>query len=124
MKKKMIISTVIILGIIYGYWYLFLMVYEVKVMLTPAIKELNKNEVVTISIIPINSSGKRIYIREIAGDFIFESGNELVTILEKSDKRGILILKAGELSGELKIMVKPVKSLLPTRVTLAVNADL
>ena len=118
----LIAVLIIVIAGLFVYKYIF-NIYELEISVTPKELFADYHSTVVIRAIPVNSSGKKIPFRKVSAEFEFKQGKELVTI-ENSDKaEGLLILKAKDKTGEVILVVKTEKSLLPSLVQIPVRPN-
>jgi len=114
----LVVIVIIILGLL-AYMNIF-NIYEVTIRVEPNEIFADNQSVITITAVPLNSFGKKVPFRDVKAKFEISEGKELVTVLKKDEKKGILILKSTNKTGRVEIIVISDKSLLPTIVDFTI----
>ena len=114
----LVVIVIIILGLL-AYMNIF-NIYEVTIRVEPNEIFEDNQSVITITAVPLNSFGKKVPFRDVNAKFEISEGKELVTVLKKDEKKGILILKSTNKTGRVEIIVISDKSLLPTIVDFTI----
>ena len=125
MNKNVLFYVVIILvGIIsLALWQYVLVVYEVRIDVTPNQLFADNTSSCTIKVVPLNSFGRVAPFRSASAKFEIESGEDLIIVLEKNEKEGMLKIQALNNEGELVIFVNSKLSLLPSKVIIPINKN-
>ncbi len=123
-RNQILLLSVLIFLIItlLAYMYLF-NIYETEISVTPKELFADNHSIVVIRVIPLNSFGKRIPFRKVPAEFEIIEGKDQVTVEKLNRDEGILVLKAGAKTGEVSIIVKSEKSLLPSYVLIQVKPN-
>lgn len=108
----------ILVYIIHQYIY---SIYEVKVVAKPdTIPPDNKSKTI-ISVIPINSLGKKVPFRSVPVNFNIIEGENLILTEYKNSKKGIAVLRVKDKPGLVKIEIISNYSLFPNIIEINVN---
>ena len=108
----------ILVYIIHQYIY---SIYEVKVVAKPdTIPPDNKSKTI-ISVIPINSLGKKVPFRSVPVNFNIIEGENLILTEYKNSKKGIVVLRVKNKPGLVKIEIISNYSLFPNIIEINVN---
>lgn len=120
MSTTIIIALVAIILIILGLfsWFYLLNVYETRVLVNPKSLNVNFDSTIEIIVIPLNSFGRRILLRNISTSFEVSSGNGLVKIKEKGPDR--IRLQSLFQTGKVEILVTPEFSLFPSNIVIEI----
>lgn len=96
-------------------------IYEVTAVAKPAtIPPDNKSQTI-ISVIPINSFGKKIPFRSVSTNFNFIEGEKLILTEYKNNKKGIIVLRVKDKPGLVKIEIISNYSLFPNIIEIDVS---
>lgn len=122
-RQILLISSIIIItaGLL-AYMYIF-NIYEVEISVTPKELFADYHSTVVIRAVPLNSFGKKIYFRKASAEFEIKEGKDLITIEKLNKADGILVIKAKDRTGNVSILVKPEKSLLPSLVQIPIKPN-
>jgi hypothetical protein len=120
----MIIILVIVFLITFSAAYHFLFsIYEVEVK-TNYIKNYNGDASdVTVSVIPINSLGKKIVFRNVHAEFEITSGANFADIILCDNKNGKMIIRIKRNREVITVRVKSKYALMPSEIKIPVPAD-
>lgn len=110
---------VLSLTVLYIVYYFIFNIYEVELSVDPIELKTDNNSTAKISIKPINSLGKEVPYRKVNSEIKFISGIDLVTIISNEDR--IIILKAKNKKGLVKIEIDSKFSLLPNVIEIKIN---
>ncbi|NUN10340.1 MAG: hypothetical protein HUU54_14295 [Ignavibacteriaceae bacterium] len=69
----------------------------------------------TIEVVPVNGLGFKVPFRNVRTVFTFERGKELIDVILEDRENGKLVIRSQQKTGEVEIIVKPEKSLFPTK---------
>lgn len=123
-SRQILIITVLIIMMagLFAYMYVF-NIYEVEISVTPKELFADNHSTVVIRAVPLNSFGKKILFRKASAEFEIKEGKELVTIEKLNTAGGILVLKAKDKTGNVSIIVRPEKSILPSLVQISIRPN-
>lgn len=108
----------ILVYIIHQYIY---SIYEIKVVAKPdTIPPDNKSKTI-ISVIHINSLGKKVPFRSVPVNFNIIEGENLILTEYKNSKKGIAVLRVKDKPGLVKIEIISNYSLFPNIIEINVN---
>ena len=115
-KYIFIVSSLLILSfIIYN---LLFNIYEIVIKKEPEIIFADTYSQIKIIIQPVNSLGWEIPFRKAGGKFKIIEGRNLITVIFKDEKKGILILKSTGVPGRIEIIVDSEYSLLSSLIKI------
>ena len=77
---------------------------------------------IKIEAVPINAFGWKIPFRKSRAEFDIIEGENLVDVIQKNEKDGLIILRAKGIPGKVEISVKTKFSLFPNLVTVEIFA--
>jgi hypothetical protein len=98
-------------------------IYEVIVLKEPSALFADNQSQVTVTTVPVNSTGKKAWFRNSSAEFRIIEGTKLVEIVLKDEESGILILKAKNEKGKVVIEVISKYSLLPILVEIPIHPN-
>ena len=125
MRRKNIYLLLFLVSVIaafFLYMYVF-NIYEVEVSVNPRELFADGKSTLKIEAVPLNSFGKRAPFRNVSAEFNFTEGSDLVSVITRDEKNGVIVLKAKFTPGKVEVMVKPEKSLLPSLVEIQINPN-
>ena len=123
-RNQILLLSVLIFLIITLLAYMYLLnIYETEISVTPKELFADNHSIVVISVIPLNSFGKKIPFRKVSAEFEIIEGKDLVSVEKLNRSEGFLVLKAGDKTGAVSIIVKSEKSLLPSYVRIPVKPN-
>ena len=124
MITTIIIALVVVILLILGLlsWFYFFNVYETRVLVNPKSLITNFDSTIEITVIPLNSFGRRILLRHISAGFEIIRGNSLVKIIEKESDR--IRLQFLSQVGKVEISVNPTVGLFPSIIEIEIVEEL
>lgn len=125
MRRKniyLILFFVSVIAAFFLYMYVF-NIYEVEVSVYPRELFADGKSTLKIEAVPLNSFGKRALFRNVSADFNFTAGKDLVSVITRDERNGVIVLRAKFTPGKVEVMVKPEKSLLPSLVEIQINPN-
>ena len=123
--KPYILIVIILLILIsaFIFYYYTMNIYEVIYEVEPADLFADNQSTVKIEAVPLNALGFRAIGRSAPAEFNIIEGGEIVTIIKKDTRRGILILRGGVTPGQVTIRIKSKYALLPSEVKVMVYTN-
>ncbi len=99
-------------------------IYEVVYRIEPkALYADNKSEI-TITAVPVNGLGGRAWFRKAPASYEIIEGNDLVDVIRNDKSTGMLILRAKDRPGTVRITVKSLFALLPSPIDINIYPNL
>ncbi len=102
----------------YGIYYYVFSIYEIIYRLEPNELYSDYSSKIKLSIIPLNSIGKKVPIRYSRTKFEIKSGDELVNIITENCKKGQLIIQTKHMHGKVIVLFKSEHALFPSSVEI------
>ncbi len=119
-----IILTLILLIAVFAVHNYLVSVYEVVYTVEPeALYADNKSEV-TVTAVPLNGLGGRAWFRKAEASYTITEGNDLILVIKNDETEGILVLRAKDKAGTVRIKAKSPLAFLPSRITVNIYANL
>jgi hypothetical protein len=124
LKNYMMIILIVVFLIAFSAVYHFLFsIYEVEVK-TNFIKNYSGDTSdVKVSVIPINSLGKKIIFRKVHAEFEITSGANFADIILCNKKKGKMVLRVNRNRDVIIVRVKSKYALMPSEVEIPDSAD-
>ncbi len=95
-------------------------IYEVIYKIEPeALYADNKSEV-TVTAVPLNGLGGRAWFRKAEASYTITEGNDLVQVIQNDGSKGMLVLRAKDKTGTVRITAKSPLALLPSPIVIDV----
>ncbi len=104
-------------------WQYVLVVYEVRIDVDPEELFADNSGICVIRAVPLNSFGKAAPFRSSGTTFEFETGKDLIKIIEENGDIGLLKFQVLNQEGEVVIFVKSEYSLLPSKIIIPINKN-
>jgi hypothetical protein len=115
-----VVSIVLIFVFVSLAWMYLISIYELKYVPSSPSLVTGGNSELSIDVIPLNSFGKKALFRTAQADFFVEEGEDLIDILSASRNTARFKIRSRESEGEVVILIKSKKSLLPIKIVIPI----
>ena len=122
-RKYLILSIIILIILISCYYYIF-NIFETTIQVNPQNLFADNQSTITIEVIPINALAWKVPFRNVTVDFKITEGQDLIKIIYENRDKGIIKLKAENITGKVMVYVKPKYSLLPSIIEINIYPNL
>lgn len=119
-----IVVILILLIAAFAVYNYLLSIYEVIYTVEPEVLYADNNSEVTIAAVPLNGLGGKAWFRRAGAVYTIIEGNELVKIIKNDESEGMLVLRAKDKAGTVKINAKSPFALLPSPITINIYPNL
>ncbi len=99
-------------------------IYEVIYKIEPEALYADNQSEVTITAVPLNGLGGRAWFRKAEASYTITEGNDLVQVIKRDEAGGILVLRAKDRPGTVKLTVKSPLALLPSPIAINIYSNL
>jgi hypothetical protein len=122
MRRKEILTISILAGavvLLFLYLYVF-NIYEVQFEITRRFLYADNQSMTKIEAVPLNSFGWKAPFRFAPATFEIERGKNLIEIIKEDNSRGILIIRSKNDIGNISIIARSPKALLPSIIEISI----
>ena len=122
MKRRSLISIILLIFIItaFAVHNYLISIYEVIYEVTPEALFADGRSEIKITAIPLNGIGSKALFRTAEAEYTIIEGGHLVDIVKYDKTSGILILRAKNSTGSVKITAKSSYALLPSLINIKI----
>lgn len=124
MKPFFFILILIIAIILFFLWQYVFSIYEVFYKTEPEHLYTSADSVIKLEAVPLNALGFRAPFRNAPFTYEWESGRQLVEIVEDRHEQGYLVLRSAGSEGTVVIKIKGRYTLLPSLIEIRILANL
>ena len=126
MKRGALVSILLLIFIItaFAVYNYLISIYEVIYQVTPESLFADCKSEIKITAIPLNGIGRKALFRAAEAEYIITEGSHLVDILKYDKTTGILILRAKNSTGSVKITAKSPYALLPSLISIKIYPNI
>ncbi len=127
MKERATITTIIILILLiaaFAVYNYLISIYEVIYRIEPQNLYADYKSEVTVTAVPINGMGGRAWFRKAGAEYILTEGKNLVEVIKNDEAEGVLVLRAKDKPGIVRITAKSKFALLPSPIAIDIYPNL